>query len=317
MSQMQQREVEHETTVAAPADAVYERLADVAHWPVLFPPTIHATRVELDGDRERIRIWATANGQIKQWTSARILQPRQRSIHFRQEVSAPPVAAMSGRWIIEPISASRSRVRLQHHYRAVDDDPQSLAWIDAAVDENSRTELAALRTALVLDNEAADSRLLSFEDTVRIDGTAQDAYDFLNEAKLWPERLPHVDQVLLQEDVPGLQILTMDTLTKDGSTHSTTSIRVCFAPERIVYKQIVLPVLMRLHTGRWTIVAGRTGIEVSSQHTVVINTDTISTVFGPQGTLEQARELVRSSLSANSLATLHQAKVFAERRTGR
>ena len=59
--------------------------------------------------------------------------------------------------------------------------------------------------------------LISFEDTVRIDGSAKDVYDFLNEAHLWTERLPHVARVSSDRGVPGLQVLEMDTRTKDGS----------------------------------------------------------------------------------------------------
>ena len=52
---------------------------------------------------------------------------------------------MGGTWIIEPAGEGASRVRLLHDYRAVDDDPEGLAWIDQAVDRNSRSELAALK----------------------------------------------------------------------------------------------------------------------------------------------------------------------------
>ena len=55
------------------------------------------------------------------------------------------------------------------------------------------------------------------------------------------ERLPHVARVVLTEDTPGLQFLEMDTRTKDGSTHTTKSVRVCFPDTRIAYKQITLP----------------------------------------------------------------------------
>ncbi|WP_425586060.1 hypothetical protein [Streptomyces thioluteus] len=47
--------------------------------------------------------------------------------------------------MIEPLTAATSRVRLLHDYRAVDDDPAGLEWIDRAVDRNSGAELAALR----------------------------------------------------------------------------------------------------------------------------------------------------------------------------
>ncbi|MEU6222024.1 aromatase/cyclase, partial [Streptomyces sp. NPDC047022] len=166
---MTTREVEHEITIAAPAPDVYRLLAEVDNWPRIFPPTIHVDRVEGDGARERIRIWATANGQPKNWTSRRELDPEGLTITFRQEVTTPPVAAMGGTWIIEPLGEESSRVRLLHDYRAIDDDPHDLVWIDEAVDGNSRKELAALKENVEFAHAAAE-RTFSFEDTVRIDG---------------------------------------------------------------------------------------------------------------------------------------------------
>ena len=78
---------------------------------------------------------------------------------------------MGGTWIIEPLSADESRVRLLHDYRAVDDDPERLAWIEQAVDRNSRSELAALKANVELATGSADL-VLTFEDTVAIKGSA-------------------------------------------------------------------------------------------------------------------------------------------------
>lgn len=116
--------------------------------------------------------------------------------------------------------------------------------------------------------------LMSFEDTVRIDGSAQDVFDFLNEAQLWEKRLPHVRRVALTEVRPGLQVLEMDTSTKDGAIHTTRSVRVCFPHHRIVYKQIGLPALMTLHTGDWRLEPDGDAVSATSQHTVAINTAT-------------------------------------------
>lgn len=313
-TQSETQVVEHEITVAAAASAVYGLIADVAQWPRIFPPTIHVDTLERSEGEERIRIWATANDEVKNWTSRRTLDPVALRIEFRQEVSSPPVAAMGGTWIIEQLDAGQSRVRLLHDYRAIDDDPDALAWIDAAVDRNSRSELAALKRNIeaVAGDQAPEDLLLSFEDTIHVAGRRQDVYDFLNEAQEWQERLPHVARVELTEDVPGLQVLEMDTRTKDGSTHTTRSVRVCFAPERIVYKQIGLPALMTLHTGFWRLVEEDGGVAVTSQHTVVINPATVEGVLGAGADVARAREFVQTALSTNSRATLGYAKDYAE-----
>lgn len=314
MNPQSARQVEHEIVVEAPAADVYRLLAEVENWPRIFPPSVYVDYVERDRNEERIRIWATANGEAKNWSSRRILDPEARRIEFRQEVSAPPVADMGGTWIMEPVGESTTRLRLLHDYRAIDDDPEKLAWIDEAVDRNSRSELASLKANMELAT-GATQLTLSFEDTVRIDGAAKDVYDFLNQANLWVERLPHVAAVQFSEETPGLQVLRMDTLTKDGSTHTTESVRVCFPNRRIAYKQTTLPPLMTLHTGYWQLDEDTDGVTTAtSQHTVVINNENVQRVLGPEADVAAARSFVREALGHNSRATLGYAKEYAEAR---
>ncbi|MEV7033260.1 aromatase/cyclase [Streptomyces sp. NPDC093272] len=307
------KEVEHEITISAPAAEVYRLIADVAHWPRIFPPTIYVDHLERSADQELIGIWATANGEAKNWTSRRVLDPDGLRITFRQTVSTPPVASMGGTWIIEPLDDGSARVRLLHDYTAVGDDPAGLAWIDEAVDRNSRSELAALKTNVELAT-ASEELTFSFEDTVEVDGSAKDLYDFVNEADRWSERLPHVATVRLTEDTPGLQTLEMDTRAKDGSTHTTKSYRVCLDGRKIAYKQTTLPALMTLHTGYWTFRETDEGTFASSQHTVVLRPENIEKILGPDAGVAEARAYVQSALSTNSRATLNHAKAYAEAR---
>ncbi|QIZ01050.1 aromatase/cyclase [Streptomyces sp. S1D4-11] len=311
---MTTREVEHEITVHADAADVYRLLAEVENWPRLFPPSVYVDYLERDGNEERIRVWATANGEAKNWSSRRALDPEALRIRFWQEVSAPPVAEMTGTWIIERVGDQESRVRLLHSYRAIDDDPEGLSWIDAAVDRNSRAELPGLKANLELSAQNAELSL-SFEDSVRVEGAAKDVYDFVNEAHLWTERLPHVAKVELTEDTPGLQTLRLNTLTKDGSTHTTESVRVCFPHRKIAYKQTTLPALLDLHTGYWTFEEGADGVTTAtSQHTVVLNAESIAKVLGPEAGVPEARRFIREALGGNSRTTLNHAKEYAEAR---
>ncbi|MGW7365731.1 aromatase/cyclase [Streptomyces sp. NPDC054841] len=312
MSQPGLRQVEHEITVSAPADSVYLLIADVQNWPQIFPPTIYVDHIEKGEREERIRIWATANGEAKSWSSRRLLEPEKLRINFQQEVSAPPVASMGGAWVVEALSDSESRVRLLHEFRAVDDSPEGLDWIDKAVDRNSHSELGALKHNVELAH-ASRELTFSFEDTVHIDGSAKDVYDFINEAHLWSERLPHVARVRLDEDTPGLQTLEMDTRAKNGSTHTTKSYRVTFPHRGIAYKQVTLPALMTLHTGYWTFEESDSGVAARSQHTVVLNPGNISRILGADATVADARQYVHGALSTNSKATLAHAKTYAEK----
>ncbi len=300
-------EVEHEITVAASADAVYRLIAEVENWPRIFPPTIHVEYVERGERTERIRIWATANGDVRNWTSRRELDPAARRIDFRQEVSPAPIASMGGAWVIEPRGATECRIRLLHDYRVIDDDPADLARIAKAVDTNSRSELSALKANLEAAAKA-EELTFSFEDSVRVDGSVKDVYDFVNEADRWEERLPHVASVKLDEPTPGLQTLEMETRTKDGNTHTTKSYRVCLAPDKIAYKQVTLPALLALHTGYWTFRENGDGVIATSQHTVVLNPDKIA-----EGVeIDTVKKQVQTALSTNSTATLGYAKAHAE-----
>ncbi|BBB01459.1 putative aromatase [Actinacidiphila reveromycinica] len=304
---------EHTITVAAPAAAVYRLLADVGGWPTIFAPTIHVDHLERSDGQERIRIWATAGGEPKSWTSHRTLDPGALRIDFRQEVSTPPVARMAGTWIVEPRGEDASEVRLLHDYSAVDDAPEGLEWIDRAVDHNSRVELEGLRANVERAHQAAELTF-SFEDVVHVGGALKDVYDFIDEADRWESRLPHVARVKLTEDTPGLQTLEMDTRAKDGSTHTTKSHRVCLAPDRIAYKQVTLPALLAVHTGLWTFTEDRNGVAAASRHTVVLKPEAIGGVLGPDADVAAARSYVHGALSANSRATLDLARAYAEGR---
>ncbi|MDT0549856.1 MULTISPECIES: aromatase/cyclase [Streptomyces] len=309
----------HGITVLAPARAVYDIIAEVADWPQRFAPNVHVEHLERTPDGERIRIWATAGEVVKSWTSRRELDPDGLRVTFRQEVSAPPVAAMGGEWIITAHGENISRLELRHDFRAVDDDPSGVRWITAAVDRNSDSELAAVKALAELGDRLGELEF-SFEDTVFTTGDPALVYDYLYRADLWPERLPHVSRLDLKEDPadatePRVQVMTMDTRTADGSVHTTESVRVCFGPDRIVYKQTTVPALMTAHTGSWTITPAGDGVAVTSRHTVILKPEAVERVLGPDKTVADARAFVQRALSTNSTTTLRHARAFAEAAT--
>lgn len=308
MTTLERRETEHEILIAAPAERVYRILADVRQWPSIFPPTIHAQRVAGDDRAEQIRLWATANGEVKSWQSRRELSPTERRIVFGQEKSAPPIASMGGMWLVDPTPDGGSQVRLTHYYEA--DSAENLGWIDRTVETNSQAELEALRTHV--ESALGAELTFSFEDTVLIHGEAKDVFDFIADAERWPDRLPHVSRVRMDTDANGVQTLEMDTSTQHGATHTTKSYRVLLSPFAIAYKQVTLPSLLTVHTGYWHLTRTEQGVEASSQHTVVLNPANIRLVLGENATIAEGREHVREALSGNSLATLGCAKRYAE-----
>lgn len=303
----------NEIDIAAPADVVFGVIADPVRWPHLFAPTVHVERAALPAGRERLRIWATGNGEVRGWTSLRTVEPDRHTVTFRQEVSAPPVASMGGTWSIADAGDGRVRLTLDHDFEAVGDDPGGVAWIRRATDENSRLELGNIKR-IAESWDRLGALVLSFEDAVHIDAGPEAVYGFLRDAGAWPERLPHVSAMEFAETPDGVQTMTMHTTAKDGSAHVTKSVRVCFPTERIVYKQIVTPPLIAAHVGAWELEQSATGVEVRSRHTVTLNEEALDPA---PGSLATARSAVRDAIGGNSRATLALAKEFAETVTHR
>ncbi len=313
MASLPARTTEHEISIAAPVRAVYDIIRDVTRWPQYFGPTVHVEYREHGGDSELIQIWATANSQVKTWVSRRCLDPAAMRIRFRQQVSQPPVAAMSGEWIFRPVLPDSTHVLFRHEFSAVDDDPAAVAWITAAVQENTSAELAGLK-AVAERLGTADEVTLSFSDSLDISGDVSDVYDFLREAARWPGRLPHVASLELHEEEPDIQLMAMATRTADGATHDTYSIRVCLPPDRIVYKQTRTPRLMSAHTGRWVLSRTQSGTRATSRHVVIIDRAAVPDVLGTSASLADARQFVRDALGRNSRTTLACARDYAEQR---
>lgn len=306
---------EHRATIAAPAGVVYDLLADVSGWPHLFGPTVHAERVSGNDSRERVRLWALANGEVRGWVSGRELDRAALRITFRQEISQAPVAAMGGTWRIVPEPDGTCAVELLHDFAAVGDDPEGVDWIERAVDRNSRAELAALKAGAESRVRTPDL-VVTFEDGVTVDGPLEAVHDFIDRCDLWPERLPHVSRLQLTEDVPGIQLMSMDTRAPDGTVHTTESVRVVLEKGRIVYKQTRVPPIMTAHTGEWLLTTTAEGVRAVSRHTVVLDPHTVTDVLGAGASVADARKAVRAVLGANSLATLRLAKAHVQGGTG-
>ncbi|MFD7627310.1 aromatase/cyclase [Streptomyces sp. NPDC059851] len=304
----------HEATIAAPAGVVYGLLADAARWPLYFPPTVHVEQQESDGTRERLTLWATTNDQVTSWTSRRALDAGRRRIEFHQEASAAPVASMAGTWIVEPRGTS-CRLVLLHDFTVTGDNAGDTAQVERATDTNSRAELDNLKQ-LAEGWENLDDLVMSFEDSVRINGPADPVYSFLHRVQHWPQLVPHVTRLDLTEPEPNVQVMAMDTLTADGNAHTTESVRICFPDaRRIVYKQTATPLLMSAHTGEWTITEDATGVTATSRHSVVLREENITRVLGPEADVADCRRYVREALGRNSSATLNLAKAYAESHT--
>lgn len=306
------REVEHTGVSWASPERLYELIADVTRWPVIFGPCVHAQRLNREGNEEQIELWARTNDEVKSWRSHRLLDPVAHRVHFRQARTAAPVSAMSGEWSFHRQTDGRTKVVLKHKFSAVDDDPSALDWISEAVDRNSVQELNAL--ARVADSGYPVQELVfSFADRYEFVGAdPNDAYDFVYRSDLWPHRLPHVGRVDLQENGAGVQVMEMDTVTADGRAHTTKSIRLCFPNQRIIYKQTVLPALMSGHSGRWEFTKGPdSSLVLTSHHMVAVDPEAVAAVLGADAVLADARTYLTDALGANSRTTMAAAVAHA------
>ncbi|UGY92998.1 aromatase/cyclase [Streptomyces gobiensis] len=310
-----QHRLVHTETTSAPADVVYDLVADVCRWPAVFGPSVYVRHTERAEHAERFQIWALAGDGVKTWSSARTLDRTSGTVTFRQERSHAPVASMGGRWTVRALPEGGAEITLTHEFAAVDNDPAAVRWITDAVNTNTPQELASLRRVAELGHPL-DDVVFTFEDRVEVPGRARDAYDFINRADLWPERLPHVAAVTLTEDTPGIQRLEMDTATADGSTHTTRSVRICAPGDWIAYKQELPPAVLLGHSGLWSFADGPSGrAVVTSAHTVTLNPAALRELLGPDSGIADAKEHIRRVLGGNSRRTLEKAAQYAREAT--
>jgi aromatase len=303
----------HTQVVEASPETVYRLVADVTLWPVVFGPCVHVEHLHRGEREERFRLWAVVAGSVQNWVSRRELDPDGLRVEFRQERSHPPVAGMSGSWAFHPLAGGRTEVVLEHAFSVTDD--AALETITAAVDRNSTEELAALARIAGL-GPAVEEIVSTFSDTVVVRGRIGDVYDFVFRSDLWPERLPHVARVELAENPAGIQHMEMDTVTTDGSAHTTRSLRVCEASTSIAYKQLLPPAALLGHSGRWTFAEVEGGVEVTAAHTIAIDPEAARSLPGGDGTLAGARDRLREALGGNGRATLAHAAGYAGSRSG-
>ncbi|OEJ22409.1 aromatase/cyclase [Streptomyces subrutilus] len=299
--------------VAAPAGVVYGLIADTTQWPLFVPPSIHVERLDFDGVRDRFQMWVTANGTVKSWLSRRTLDPQAHRIDFHQEVPAGPALSLGGRWSVEARGAGRSRLTLDHEFTVADDRPEDLSWVERATDDNSRAELARLKETAERWT-ALDSLLLTVEESVRVKGPAELVYDFLYGIADWPGQVPHVARADVAEERPGVQVVSMDTVSgPDRATQTTQEVRICFPHAfRIVHKQTRTPLLLEAHTGEWSVLPDETGVTVLARHNVLLREEAARAVLGPGAGIEEARHHVRELLAGQSATVLNLAKRHAE-----
>ncbi|MFB7657725.1 MULTISPECIES: SRPBCC family protein [unclassified Streptomyces] len=307
------------TQVDAPAGVLYGLIADALRWPVFLPPTLHVEQLEFDGESERLRMWVMANGEVRSWTTRRVLDPVAHRVDFRQEVLPRPVTSMGGSWTVEPRGPERSLVTLSNDFAVRDNARADVDWVKQATSANSRAALDNLRR-LAERWRRLDGLVLSFEDTVSVDAPVEPVYGFLHRFGDRPDAVPGAGRIDIAERAPGVQLMTVELPGPDGSIRTTESVRIGFPhAARIVYKDVrdtEQPALLAAHTGEWSVepAALGAGVTVAARHHAVLDEDAVRARYGEgPDAVRRARQALRTRLARDSGRALRLAKEHAER----
>lgn len=313
----------HSIKVAAEAGAVYGLLADSVGRSLYCPAVLHVERLDFDGTRERLRAWQDVGGHLRSSFWTREQYPHERRIAFQELRPAAPVESMGGEWTVEDSPGGGSVVTVRHAFTVIGDHGDEAAEVARATSRGARDELESLRR-VAESHEGLDDLLLTFEESVWVNGPGELVYDFLYRAADWPEVLPHVQDLQVTEPSPGVQVLDYGTVLTDGAVRTTGSARLCFPHAgRIVFKETSPPTPVAAHTGEWSVLPDEHGVRVVARHSLLLDDDAVRTLPGtgvyalghgsrPRSRAVLARHCLRESVGGTSLATLEQAKRHAE-----
>lgn len=309
MSSEQEHFAQHTISVDAPAGVVYGMLADAVRWPVFLASHVHVERMDFDGVTEQLRMWDVTADHVRSSRTRRVLKPQSRSIEFEQQDTFWPDAPTTGAWTVVPEDGDRSLVTLRQ------DLPPAGPYRSTAHDAHAdvRAQLDGVRE-MAERWDRLDELLLSFEDSVLVDGPFELVYDFLYRIENWAETIPHVEWTSVTEDQPGVQLAAMDTCAEEtGETVTVEAVRLCFPHAgRIVFKETVTPELIAAHAGEWYLLPEHSGVRVGCTHHVLLREEAVAPVLGEEATLADTRRYVREWLGRASTEALGLAKWHAE-----
>jgi C7-C12 aromatase (ARO/CYC) len=301
--------VEDVARVQGPVETVSGLIADVIGWTQFYPSAVHAEYLARGQEEDLVRQWSLAGkDSVRVWTVRRHHEPSGRRITFVHEPPAPPATEVRGEWALSVVEPGFTEVRMRHEFQAPGD--AAADRITANIRSNTKRYLEALADTARRKAEL-DELIVSFEESLVIAGPIESAYEYLYAADRWPERIPHVTRLELEEPEPNIQFFDMDTKSPDGSTHTTRSVRVCQAPHLIVYKQIRVPDQLEAHTGHWKFTQTTEGVLACARHTATIRRSALPMLTRGE-TTAGARSYVQQILGRNSMSNLRLAKRFAE-----
>ncbi|MFG2313283.1 SRPBCC family protein [Streptomyces sp. NPDC048566] len=262
----------HAVVVAAPARVVYALLADATRRPLYSPAVVHVERMnEDDGGRERLRVWERADGRVHSSLWARVRHPGALRVEFRRLRGEAPVTSLAGRWSVTDTGDGRCVVALHTEFTVAGDRARDVAATAESAEVDFGAVMGCVRR-MAEDRAGPEHLVLTFRESVRVDGPGEIVYDFLYRAGDWAGVVPHVLRSGLDEPSPGIQLVDHAVAGADGTPRAVGCLRLCFPHAgRIVYKTGTPRAPVAAHLGEWSVLPDERGVLVVADHTVLLD----------------------------------------------
>ena len=294
---------EHTRVIHASPRTLYDLVAEVERWGVVFDSVAHARSLRRTGRGERCEVWAWEEGGITTWNGSRVADPYRLYIGFTWEPGALPVP-VGGCWYFRPLPGDRTEVVLRHRFAPGDDARTAGDRVRRILDRRAHQQLDALVRIASLTGGGAPSPVFSFTDTFAVPGAAAAHHDMVRRADLWAERLPQVARSTVTALHPQVHALELDTIGPEGFARRTRSVRVCHDSGWIAHKELVTARPLIGHTGVWTFAEGLRTPVVTVRHTVVIDPAAVCGGAGNRVSAESVPAGIRETLRRDARAVL-------------
>lgn len=302
----------HSVTVDAPADVVFDLIADVEQHRRIFPSVLHTAYLEREAAGDRVERWSWIRplDAVRTWRARRELDRAAKLITFVHEDPEAPLTAASGAWSFKALSDGSTEVELRHEYTLhgpASGGDQAVALLD----RGAAAQLEQLKAFVEAREDIAELEV-SYEAQLVIDEPIEAVYNYFYEADRWSERIPHCLSASAKEDVEHLQVVVMDVQVPSGALHTTKQARVCFPGEKIIWRQLEgLPPLDDMLYGYMAFEQTPEGVLVRTGQTELLKRNGVA----KRGwTVAEAKEHVAEVRGGRNLDSLKSAQEFLRRR---
>jgi ribosome-associated toxin RatA of RatAB toxin-antitoxin module len=299
-------------TVAAPAEVLYDLIADVEQMRRIFIPVIHTAYLERGESTDRVERWTWERhlDGVRTWRARRHLDRAAGRISFQHENPNPPLQAVQGEWSFKSLGENLTQVELRHEIE-IDGDGEDATRAVEMLDRGAGMQLGRVKQ-FAEEREEVGEREVSYEAELVINQPIEDVFNYFYQADRWAERIPHCLGTRVREDTPLMQMVEMDVQVPSGAVHTTKQARACFPYREIRWRQLEgLPPLDEALYGYMVFTQTDEGVLVRAGQTEVLK----PTGVAKRGwTMTEAKEHVAEVRGGRSLDALKSAEDFLKRR---